>query len=299
MCSSDLNLIPVENFTVLNISIDSNDNYQVRRYQVYLYFLHRMGIIYNWYVKQQNGSAIEYLIEVEHDKGRLSVVIQKTIEYISQLSDNKKIFYLVENAANTKEIILIVQQWYYNEFLYFHREQMLNILDFFEINASVKTKDEVIMSQLAEYFAVGISTKETDNLRLLASLSIREIFEKSKEKQDSSFLSSIEHRLENEYGSKLDLFLFFHQFYGFGHFNNSRLERIVCQIEDPLWIDLLDNLFLIYRNCSDEDKLDLFNTITLREDEQVIIEKIFEKNPPDIIYYGYYAQAVNLSLQIK
>ncbi len=292
-------LMPVENFTVLNISIDSNDNYQVRRYQVYLYFLHRMGIIYNWYVKQQNGSAIEYLIEVEHDKGRLSVVIQKTIEYISQLSDNKKIFYLVENAANTKEIILIVQQWYYNEFLYFHREQMLNILDFFEINASVKTKDEVIMSQLAEYFAVGISTKETDNLRLLASLSIREIFEKSKEKQDSSFLSSIEHRLENEYGSKLDLFLFFHQFYGFGHFNNSRLERIVCQIEDPLWIDLLDNLFLIYRNCSDEDKLDLFNTITLREDEQVIIEKIFEKNPPDIIYYGYYAQAVNLSLQIK
>jgi len=49
-------------------------------------------------------------------------------------------------------------------------------------------------------------------LRFLASLSIRELFEKSKEKQESSFISSIEHRLENEYNCKLDLFLFFHQF---------------------------------------------------------------------------------------
>lgn len=286
-------LISIDNFTVLNISVDPRDIHQMRRYQVYLYFLHKMGIIYNWYVKQQSGASIEYLIEVEHDKSRLPTVKQKTIDYISQLSDNKKVFYLVEHAADTKEVILIVQQWYYNEFLYFHREQMLNILDFFEINASAKTKDNEIMAQLSEYFAVGISSNGTDNLSFLSSLTIRELFEKSKEIQDSSFISSIEHRLENEYDSKLDLFLFFHQLFCYTHFNQSRLERIVCQISDPLWIDLMDNLFIVYRDCTDDEKLVLFNIITLREEEQHIIERIYEKNTPDIIYYGYFSKTVN------
>ena len=289
-------LASVENCIILSISVNGQDNLAIRRQQVYLYFLHKMGVIFNWYIKKQSGSSIEYLIEVEHEKNNLSTIKQKSIDYISELSQNKKVIFQIEKAIDPKEIILIMQQWYYNEFLYYHREQMLNILDFFEVNASANMTNDEIMAQLAEYFSIGIVTPDADELEIFSSLSIRELIEKSQNMQDSNLISRIEHQLENQYLTKLDMFLFFHQLYRFNHFNQSRLERIVYRIDDILWIDLMDNLFLIYRDSSDEDKLFIINAMSLRESESSIIERIYEKNSPDIIFYAYYAQTVNQNL---
>lgn len=289
-------LSSVDNCTILSFAINDQDDISIRRQQVYLYFLHKMGVIYNWYIKEKHTESIDYLIEVEHDDNRIVSVKHKSIEYISRLSPNKKIAYQIENADDIKSIILLVQEWYYNEFLYYHREQMLNILDYFEINSAGNASDEEIISQLAEYFSVAISSSDADELQVFSSLSIREMLEKSWENQDPSLISRIEHYLENQYHSKLDLFLFFNQFYRFSHFNKSRLERIVSRIDAVLWFDLLDNLFLMYRDCSDEEKLSMLNTISYREKVDQLLERIYEKNPLDIIYYAYYAKTVNQCL---
>lgn len=289
-------LVSVDNCTILSFEVNNHDDISIRRQQVYLYFLHKMGVVYNWYIKNKSSDTIDYLIEVEHDDNRIVSVKNKSIEYISSLSPSKEIAYRIENADDIKTIILLVQEWYYNEFLYYHREQLLNILDFFEINASVSATNEEIISQLAEYFSVAISSSDVDELQTFSSLSIREMLEKSWDSQDSTLLSRIEHYLENQYHSKLDLFMFFNQFYRFSHFNKSRLERIVSQIDAVLWLNLMDNLFLMYRDCSDEEKLNMLNAISKRENEDQLLERIYEKNPLDIIYYAYFAKKVNQCL---
>lgn len=291
-------LLNVENETKLNIAVNNQDEKSIRRHQVYLYFLHKMGIIYNWYIVRKNSDSIDYSIEVEHNHHRLEAVRQRSIEYISRLSPtpNKRTVYLIEQAKDIKTIILLVQKWYYDEFLYYHREQLLNILDFLEINESGNVTNEEITSQLAGYFAVATFSNSQDEIQLFSALSIRELMEKSIENQDVSLISRIEHHLENQYQSKLDLFSFFNQFYTHKYFNQSRLERIVNRIEKVLWFELLENLFVLYGDCSDAEKLSMFNILSQRIKEDQLLEKIYEKNPLDMIYYAYYAKTVNQRL---
>lgn len=296
ICSLYEQLEKVDNFTVVRFDLDGTDPIELKRQQIYLYFLHRMGVVYNWYIQNEQSRYIEYLIEVEHNKSDLSTIKEQSIGYISQLSQDNKTCYQIEEAVNTKEIIYIVQQWYFNEFLYYHREQLLNTLDFFEINAKGHSSDKEIMSQLAEYFTISSVSLTNEADYLILSLSIREILEWAQKNQNSEMVASCEHFIENQYNAKLDLFIFSFQLFASGHFNASRFERIVSQIDESLWIDFQDNIYIVYRSCSDFEKLQLFNCLCLRAPEQDMLEIIFEKNPKDLIYYGYLTQIVNLSI---
>ena len=113
-------LTDVENY--LRLAINNHDIFDIFTQQVYMYFLFKMGVIHNWYlVEKNNDYVLTYDIEVSENHTKLVSIKQSSINYITALGYKNDVTYAIEEAKTIKEIIYLVQSWYYNQFLKYHR----------------------------------------------------------------------------------------------------------------------------------------------------------------------------------
>ncbi len=283
---------------VARVTFTKDDDIQFDRQQVFMYFLFRMGIIYNWYVVEMDSKRVICDIEVEENKNDLSHVKKASINYISSLAQDKKNIFEIESSTSIKEIIYLVQEWYYNQFLRYHREQILNILDFFHVNTNNCTSKEEIAEQLSDYFSVSAIALRRDEQTYISSISLFEMIEIMQNNPDPILNSRIESALENKYDSKLDLYVFLNQLYSNNYLNISRFIRVITTINQNTWLDLLDNVYYLFRKCKDDnEKLEILNALIVRENEDNLMENIYSRNPKDTIYYAYLARKINVEFK--
>jgi hypothetical protein len=257
-----------------------------------------MGIIYNWYIVEKTNEYITYDIEVTENHKNIEYIKEKSIEYIYSLGYFSKEIHLIEESKNIKEIIYIVQSWYYNQFLRYHREQFLNMRDFFEINSLKKVSQNEIVNQLAYYFSGSLLSNGNDEKKKIMAMSIREMIESSGNELDSLFNSKIEGILENEYIEKLDLYISINQIIVSGHLNMSRLSRALGTVNKSIQFDFIDNAYLLYLKLkNNQEKIDFIICLNDIQQYDLIINTLFSRIEPDIIYFAYLLQNINSNLK--
>ena len=265
--------------------------------QIYMFFLFKMGIIKNWYIVEKNKNSITYDIFMKSGHNELSSVIKSSVEYIFSLGYYSHEIFFIENAKSISEIIFIVQSWYYNQFLRYHREQLLNVMDFFEMNSKRLGSQELIVEQLADYFSGSLLSSGEDEKSSVLKMTINEIIESVKKGVTSSFYSQVERILENEYISKLDLYISIYQIIISKHVNISRIRRSLTNSSQNIYFDLLDNFHLLYLHLDVESKkLDLINVVAEFISYDDLMMKLYTMVLPDRIYYGFLTKHLNTEI---
>ena len=187
-----------------------------------------------------------------------------------------------------------MQSWYYNQFLRYHREQLLNIIDFFEMNLTQKARREEIVEQLSDYFSGSLISDGNNEKSYVMALTIREMIESIEIQSNVALISKIERVLENEYIAKLDLYVCIHQIVASSHLNTSRIQRALGSINKSTLFDFMDNLYLLYlKLTSDLDKLEFVKCLSKMQDYDYLMENLYSKINKDKLYYAYLAKHVN------
>ena len=284
----------INNYTKLAFIIDSEKDYykEINKFHLYLYTLFRVGIIYNWYIiniSPENG-MIELFVEVDHNKDDLSYVKKKTIEYLHNLGKFEKNVYDIKQSTTIENIIYLYEDWYYQEFLYHHREQLLNMIQFLEYY--YKKENQHIIEDLKNYFSISIVDVENE-MKEFKKASISEIMDKAIEKIDTDILANIIKGLESGYNFKLDLILFMSDLISRKTFDHSRFKRILDNLKVPTFREFMENLHIIYSYSINPDRLFMFNALTGLFTIKELIDNIYMKCENDIIYYGLLANFAN------
>lgn len=266
-----------------------------------LFILFITGYVNNWSFSSARGDHITMLVGVRKQNQTLDKMRIKTKEYLNLLGGNKKSIYEVENAKSIEEILNAYVDWYYNHFIYHHKEQFLDMLSFFESHQS-KGQDyyhsnKEINKRLASYFSLSMLDISQDEAKY-AKLSLNALAEVVIQGVEYNTVSNIQRINQDVHNTKLDYFLFLIELVGDGKYDRSRMKRILDKLDAEIYYDLLESITLIYDKISEQNRLALFNDIYNFSHSQnksfpVLFDMIYRVNKRDIIYYGVMAKLAN------
>jgi len=265
-------------------------------YQKYLYVLFRIGYVYDWYILGRDDKIIRFYVDIEDDVS-LKACKKKLVDYISKLGEYPDVAGKVSKAESHQDLIIAYLDWYYEHFLYHHREQLLDMYRFLEQNT--EASDEAIQSQLKDYFSINIVRLEGD-AAAIKQASIKEIFAITSSQAEVNTISSenIQQALSSEYDPKLDLFLVLREM------RDSKPPMMVEERLDRIWNgfapfeqrELKEQLSRLYGTVNMDYKIHIFNFLELEFGARETIDAIYNYNPEDPIYYAEMARATTVYL---
>jgi hypothetical protein len=270
----------------------SNIGEEQKRFQYYLYFLHRIGIVYDWYTHSasENHEYFEVFVDVSDNAGSVKSCKQYTLDYLAHMKAEQKTLYIIRESKSHKEIIIEFIEWYYQQFLYYHREQYNNMISFF--NQFEKADDKKISENLRTYFQLSVEKIIEDN-QTYSNLDLESAINMTDGRLDSDTMSNLEQISESVYNEKLD-FIIFSQRLKDSRFEVERLDRLLENLnkqdlpllynEIPKFYDLLIN---------DKDRLEFVVSLSKYFSLNDVLDRIFENNQRDLIYYGFLANEIN------
>ena len=154
-----------------------------------LFFLFKMGLIYNWYIVSSKKDYIVYDIEISEDLS-LSTIKRKCIDYILLFGNAQETIYNIENCNKIEEVIYELQTWYFEQFLMYHREQLVNMYDFIDYCNQENISNDVIADELFKYFSLTSTDIDEDVMNYI---------DKVKSAQNIIYDESIVKSQSNEY----------------------------------------------------------------------------------------------------
>jgi RecQ family ATP-dependent DNA helicase len=266
-------------------------------------FIHfAIGFVNNWSfcdIDRSKGT-IKMLIAIKRENQTFEEIKEKTKNYLYLLGGNKKSISLVGHAKSIEEILNIYIEWYYNHFIYHHKEQFLDMLSFFE---AYKTDKEIIgrkeiHNRLAAYFSLSMLEISQDEAKYV-NLSFKNIAETIIAGLDYKTVSNIQRINQDNHNVKLDFFLFIYSLICDDEFDVSRIMRIFEIIDTDSYIDFLEAISTMYEKVSDNNKFLLFNDLCkyvekINSDFPTFFDMIFRQNQKDLIYFGVMAKRLNL-----
>ena len=300
-------------------------------YETCLYFLYQMGIIYNWYIVRTGKDYVAYDVEVTEDL-TLSIIKKKCIEYILLFGNSKETIYNIEHFESIEEIIYELQTWYYNQFLLYHREQLVNMYEFVENCSNNNYSDERISSILFEYFNLTSTDIEEDaetyinRIKCNQRIAYKEdsVIEEDEETykkesiipidniKDNKFINIIksiledseseikylkfEKYLESNYDVIADIYIFTYNTLKNNQPSITRLERILKELENEE--TFINYIAVMYKSFNDlKFKLKMINLLKKHYKEDTIYSTIYKYNLKDIVYYNYLSEVINNRLE--
>lgn len=276
--------------------------YNIEKIKKCLFILFAIGYINNWSfcgIDYENN-LITMLIAVKKDDQNLEIIKGKTREYLYLIGGNKKSISLIGEASTIEELLNIYIDWYYNHFIYHHKEQFLDMLSFLESYKNDENgKDNIkeIKYRLASYFSLSMLEISQDQEKY-ANLSNIEIAKTIVDGVEYKTVSNIQKINQDNNNIKLDYFLFLYSLAIDEEYDKMRLERILEAIDDDDYYDFIESLSLIYEKISIYNRLLLFNDIytynqSKKIDFTIFFDMIFRQNKKDIIYFGTLAKEIN------
>ncbi len=292
VCALYNSLKSTDNFMV--IEIPKQNEGDKLRVQKYLYKLHLLGIVENWYVKFEDQSMICIQIEVEFTKEILEKIKDRVISYLNQMGNFGKFIYEISNADRIEDVIYIFEKWFYDEFLRYHREQLMNVIEFFNYYSSNTNKND-ILKELSSYFSATLQTLE-DEKKYIDKISHEELLS-SPEMINGKMSSAAEELLSSSYNVKLDLICYLYQFQRNSDDSTNRFLRIVDNASNIERRSLLEHLYKFYSNCNDDEKLRLINKFSEYYSVRDVVNILYTRLPLDIVYYGFLAKEANAKME--
>lgn len=287
----------------------------IEYYKKLIYMLYVIGYIKDWYTnKALENDKIEIMIDIcslPQVSGHKVVAISdnqmlermKTISrnYYASMDNDRESMFNVSRALSIEDVIRIYVKWYYDKFLYHHKEQFLDFYDFLINNKDCNSVK--ITEDIEDYFTLPfIQIKEDE--AYYTSLTFEEISNQVASGIGKNTLSNLERINSDSYSYKLDFILFAGRWAREGRFEATRLERFWNHLSNEEKNAFLNTMSTLYQNNSNEAKLTYLNYIddsnsVIEKELKDIVDEIYKETPKDIIYYGILAKTANLKFAGK
>lgn len=289
-------ILPIRNSGEVKLIIDKNKTYDecLFQYMRYLYVLYRVGYIFNWYIDDHNKEEgyVTFLIEIsEHTD--LDTLKAFTTHYLLNMGDYKKAVHTIKQSVDIEGIIENYISWHYNQFLYHHREQFMEMYDFLDLNK--EASDEQISFALKEYFSLSLFDVKEDTTKF-NRFTIKDINLITNQSLSDKVLAGIQKSMENEYSVKLDYLLFLYNCKSLDHVDVPRFERVITNLDDIDFQEVLGFIDQVYKNCDDVTKVLIINSLCKHTSLMKVLGIIYNKLDEDLVYYSIMSKCGNQNL---
>jgi hypothetical protein len=232
----------------------------------------------------------------------ISSMKEQTKDYFYKLGGNRESINKVGRANNINEIIKIFVDWYYNQFLYHHKEQFFDMVAFCETYKASGFDDynqlnSEISKRLEGYFSLSILEVSKDEA-MFNNLSLKNIVDVMLTPIEFNTVSNIERLLANKYSKKLDFALFVYALLNQKECEMTRLRRVLANISPQMFNEFLEVMPTVYEKYSYHDKFFVLKEIenVMREDSNGFhkyVDILFNHVKADHLYYGIVANKMN------
>ena len=220
---------------------------------------------------------------------------KRSTDYFVFMGNDRKSISRVARATTAVEIIRVYVDWYYEKYLYHHKEEFLDMFDF--IIANQNGDSDKITEEIKEYFILPfVKIKSTEDYYL--GLSMQEIAYKIAAGIGKGALTNIERINSNRYSYKLDYMLFLSYWRKAGRFDEGRLERFWNRMTEEEHRVVKQSLLDAYKNCEDRAKWDMLRYLDNQPcidsmSVDSVISQMYKDGYRDSIYYGLLAKRFN------
>jgi hypothetical protein len=262
------------------------------------YILYIMNQITYWSVSDANHISVS--VEDNTIISNLSKVKEHLIQYLESVGNDLKSIYKARNAKNVTEVFQSYFDWYYEYFVYYHREQFLDLVSFLENHRAIqhdKYGAQLTSEVLSAFFTLNMDEVGTKGLEY-SLLSYESISALATIDASGTTMVNIERLNQDKYSSKLDWFILVFQATKENAFEISRFERIIKNIESTDTSDFCIAYSSVYPLLNQNSRLASFECIMNSRSHLGItfpwlLDKVFENNPKDLVYYGMFAKEIN------
>ena len=283
-------------------------------YKRLIYILYAIGYVKDWYAYRtlNDDKEIELIIDictvsnaaghgvvVLDDKSMLERMKKRSRDYFTLMGNDRESVFKVSRATNCEDVIRVYVDWYYEKFLYHHKEEFLDCFSFIVEN---KACDSVkITEEIEGYFTLPFIQIKDDE-EYYSSMTFQELSRQIEAGIGKNTLTNLERINSNSYSYKLDYLLFMGNWSRSGRFDAGRLERFWDKLSDDERKICLSTLTDLYPDCRLEAKWACLRYVDDRNNAlklqlPTFIDMIYTKTPKDQIFYGVLASVANLKFR--
>lgn len=282
----------------------------IEAYKQLIYMLYVTGYVKDWYTYRAIDAAdeIELIIDIcsvpnsgghgivmLDDESMLERMKKVSRDYFASMGNDRESIFKVSKAQKIEDILKVYVSWYYEKFLYHHKEQFLDFFEFLTTNTDCNSMK--ITEEIEDYFTLPfIQIKEDEEY--YSNMTFSELSKQVITGIGKNTLSNLERINSNSYSYKLDYLLFIGNWSRVGRFDATRLERFWGKLNEEEQKNFLVTMAELYASCTDDAKwnylryIDDRNNITGLKLSQVV-DAIYKKSPRDMLFYGVMARAAN------
>ena len=279
-------------------------------YKQLLYMLYVTGYIKDWYTYRalEGNSKIEIVVDicsipntgghnvlVLGDREMLERMKKTSRDYFASMDNDRESIFYISKAKSCEEVLRIYVKWYYEKFLYHHKEQFLDFFEFLTNNRDCNALK--ITEEIEDYFILPfVQIKEDEEY--YSNMTFDEVSKQVISGIGKNTLSNLERINSDNYSYKLDYMLFIGNWNRNGRFDIRRLERFWRQLSKEEQSTAYDTLITLYPECSTEAKWDFLKYLDGKYNVtglslQRAVDRIYETLPRDFVFYGIMATTAN------
>lgn len=269
------------------------DNESVEKMHGYLYILKNIGIVENWYLYHKNGDEQNSYFQIEfHDIISLEKAKYTTMQYLNMLSTNYRYTNAIANAKSIKEILTTYIDWFYTEYLYYHREQLLGVIEFININKKRTSKQ--IGNALAPYFSTNLLDIE-EKKDIVEGLYVNDILNMSPLELRLKKVAA-EELLIAGYNIKYDIIVLLNQLNDKEKAYSNRYLRILKQLDQNETIGFIEKTWPLVDNQNIELRLKIIDTLNSIVGFDYVKRKLYPKQKYDKAYFIFLMSLYNSAI---
>lgn len=282
----------------------------IETYKQLLYMLYVTGYIKDWYTYRalEGNSKIEIVVDicsipntgghnvlVLGDREMLERMKKTSRDYFASMDNDRESIFYISKAKSCEEVLRIYVKWYYEKFLYHHKEQFLDFFEFLTNNRDCNALK--ITEEIEDYFILPfVQIKEDEEY--YSNMTFDEVSKQVISGIGKNTLSNLERINSDNYSYKLDYMLFIGNWNRNGRFDIRRLERFWRQLSKEEQSTAYDTLITLYPECSTEAKWDFLKYLDGKYNVtglslQRAVDRIYETLPRDFVFYGIMATTAN------
>jgi len=267
-----------------------------------LYVLFVIGYVFDWCVTAQEKDIATVMVLIKKDLQNVSLMRRQTREYFYKMGAHREYIARMHDTKTLEDIIEVYTFWYYDKFLYHHKEQFVDMVAFceaYQMSEAADTRfNEEISGRLASYFSLAILEVSEDEAKF-SKLSLGEIMNIMSGPIGDSKVSNIERLLAGTYSEKLDFAIFTYMLFEKNTCEIPRLRRILSNLSVDLKKEFLETVPDLYKQCNPDEKFRIMKEIaaSIGSDESAFInflDGFYRRSKRDHIFYGILAQKLNV-----
>lgn len=237
------------------------------------YTLYKIGVVSNWMITDDGSNILITLKKGFEDYNRL---VQTTIDNMKSVGSPRDRLFRIRQSTNFVQLVHHYDDWYFDEYVRYHREQFINLHYFLKNNMKNNESDSSIKDVLRNYMSLSLLSNDYSHI------TIPELVRKLENGEFTK--TSLDILLEKNYSYKLDFMSFLVSAKN-NQLELDRLERISSIKSTEKCSSLLfEFIKIIYENLSEENKIKFVDYLLKYNSEKYLVTRIYAVNKKDTIY---------------